>query len=354
MFLLGASIAVAIILLGIFVVLFVPGIGQMLGTAAQPTPPPSNPEAGSGGSQAPAISQVRLSWSSLNALPMAQTAAAATSMDGSIFVIGGEAREGATGAVWRYDPGNDTWRSLTSKPTPVSNAQAVVLNGRIYVPGGETTNSTITTTLEVYDPVQGNWSTAAPLPEPRSAYGLVTLEGRMYLFGGWDGSSARDEVYVYDPDTDTWEEETVMPAPRAYGGAVAIDNKIYVMGGENASGVLASSEIYSPARAGEQWTASTAMLPEPRSRFGSGTIANFIILLGGVPDTRPYYYNIRTDTWQTFEEPELLQGGLGTLPAVAQRDTSLFVVNRPDDENFSTSSLFELRLLYTVILPLNP
>jgi hypothetical protein len=176
----------------------------------------------------------------------------------------------------------------------------------------------------------------------------------MYLFGGWDGSSARDEVYVYDPDTDTWEEETVMPAPRAYGGAVAIDNKIYVMGGENASGVLASSEIYSPARAGEQWTASTAMLPEPRSRFGSGTIANFIILLGGVPDTRPYYYNIRTDTWQTFEEPELLQGGLGTLPAVAQRDTSLFVVNRPDDENFSTSSLFELRLLYTVILPLNP
>jgi hypothetical protein len=207
----------------------------------------------------------------------------------------------------------------------------------------------------MYDPVQGNWNTAAAMPAPRSAYALVTLEGTMYLFGGWDGTSMRDEVYAYDPDTDTWEEETVMPTPRAYGGAVAIDNKIYVMGGENDSGMLATSEIYIPARSEGQWTASAAMLPEPRSRFGIGAIANFIILLGGTPDTRPYYYNIRTDTWQSFEEPELelLQSGLGIQPAVAQRDTSLFIVNN-SDANLSTSNLFELRLLYTIILPLNP
>jgi hypothetical protein len=287
-------------------------------------------------------------------MPAIQTMAAAVSLEGSIFIIGGDTPNGTTGAVWRYAPGNDTWRSLTSKPTPVSHVQAVALNGRIYVPGGTTSDEQIIARMEVYDPVQGNWSTAASLPAPRSGYSLVALEGRMYLFGGWDGSNYRDEVYIYDPDTDTWDTETTMPTPRAYGGAVAVDTKIYVMGGENESGLLASSEIYTPARDGGQWTASAALLPEPRSHFGSGTIANFIVLLGGTPDATPVYYNIRTDTWRTFASPDFLPDDLGLQPAVAQRDTSLFVVNHYAEVAQSTSHLLELRLLYTIIVPSSP
>jgi DNA-binding CsgD family transcriptional regulator len=352
----GAILIGIAALIGSLVVLFP--------TLAQTPTTPSSPQTDSTTSETPSPqttqalsnSQISAVWSPLNALPTVQTAAAAVSLEGSIFLIGGETPTGKTGAVWRYAPGNNTWRSLTSKPTPVSNAQAVALNGRIYIPGGETSNERITARVEVYDPVQGNWTTAAPIPDPRSGYSLVALEGRMYLFGGWDGTTYRAEVYVYDPDTDMWDEETMMPTARAYGGAVSVDTKIYIMGGENDSGLLASSEIYTPARNGGQWTASAALLPEPRSHFGSGAIANFIVLLGGVPETAPVYYNIRTDTWQTFRGPEFLPDpdNLGMQPAVAQRDTSLFVVNHYAEVDQSTNYLLELRLLYTIIVPSSP
>jgi DNA-binding CsgD family transcriptional regulator len=345
------------------IAVLVASLAVLLPTLAQTpgatTPPPADSEtqedpASTNTTQVITSNQVSAVWSSLNAMPAIQTAAAAVSLEGSIFLIGGETPAGKTGEVWRYAPASDTWRALTSKPTPVSHAHAVAINGRIYIPGGATTNERIIARTEVYDPVQGTWDTVAPLPEPRSGYGLVALEGRMYLFGGWDGTSYRDEVYVYDPDTDTWDDATTMPTARAYGSAVAVDTKIYVMGGENDSGLLASSEIYTPARAGGQWTASAAPLPEPRSHFGSGTIANFIVLLGGTPDAAPLYYNIRTDTWQAFRAPDFLPTDLGIHPAVAQRDTSLFVVNHYNEMADSTSHLFELRLLYTIVVPINP
>jgi hypothetical protein len=41
-------------------------------------------------------------------------------------------------------------------------------------------------------------------------------------------------------------------------------------------------------------------------------------------------------------------------PAVAQRDTSLFVVNHYAEVDQSTNYLLELRLLYTIIVPSSP
>jgi DNA-binding CsgD family transcriptional regulator len=306
----------------------------------------TTPTSPTGGQQV-AISELTPDWRLRTALPTVQEAAAAVSLDGNIFLIGGRTEEGITGAVWRYDPDNDTWRPLNAQPTPVTDVQAVALNGKIYVPGGETADGTISDRLEVYDPVQGSWATAASLPAPRSAYGLTALEGRVYLFGGWDGNEVRSEVFAYDPRSDTWTTQTPMPTARAYTGAVALDGKIYVIGGEDSSGPLRINEEYVPANEGRQPWTSRAPLLMPRSRFGSGALANLIYVLGGVPEAEPLYYDIRTDTWQSMPSPEI---ALGVQPAVAPRDASLFILSTDPEQ--STSALIEFRLVYMLTVPI--
>ena len=294
------------------------------------------------------VSELTPDWQLRTALPTLQEAAAAVSLDGNIFLIGGRTEEGITGAVWRYDPENDTWRPLSAKPIAVTDVQAVTLNGKIYVPGGETADGIISDEMAVYDPVQGLWVTAASLPAPRSTYGLATLEGRIYLFGGWDGSEIRSEVFAYDPRSDTWITQTSMPTARAYNRAIALDGKIYVIGGENNNSSLRVNEEYVPANEGRQPWTSRAPLLNPRSRFGSGALANLIYIFGGVPEADPLYYDIRTDTWQTLQSPAIT---FDTRPAVAQRDASLFIVNNSLDQ--SSTNMFEFRLFYTLTVPIH-
>ncbi|NJO84878.1 MAG: hypothetical protein HC828_20345, partial [Blastochloris sp.] len=273
-------------------------------------------------------------WNTLAPLEAVQEAAAAVNVQGSIYLIGGVNADGVTGAVRRYDPDNDTWRSLANKPTPVTNAQAAVVNGLVYVPGGELQDGTTTNVVEVYDPVQGTWSTAPDLPTPRSGYGLVAFEGQMYLLGGTDGETIHDEVYVFDPDSESWSQETTLPTPRAYGGAAVIEGKIYVVGGENDEGLVLTLEIYDPVRSEGQWTASTARMPEGRTRFGLGVIFRFIVVMGGTPAGSPLFYDFRNDLWRTFNNV-LPPVEFGTQPAIAVRDDALYIVSGEPDATAS-------------------
>lgn len=285
-------------------------------------------------------------WTAHPALPYAQSASAAVSFEGRIFVIGGVAESSVTGSAWRYDPSMQTWAPLNAKPTPVQDIGAVVLNGKIYVPGGRLADGGITDKLEVFDPALGAWSAGSSLPAPRSAYAIAAVDGRLYLFGGWDGSKICDDVFAYDPTSDTWEHRPSLPTARAYASASVVDGNIYVIGGEDQRGALTVNERYAPSKAGDAAWSQRAALPEARSRFGSAALSNLIFVLGGAPEDEPLYYDVRSDGWKAFAAP---QTPLGQQPAVAVRDASLFVVS--NGRNQSNSPLQELRMLYTVVLP---
>jgi DNA-binding CsgD family transcriptional regulator len=90
------------------------------------------------GSQPTPTTQVFLgqqtpTWASHRDLSAAQAGAVAASYNGRIFLLGGGAQPGVSGALSRYDPTNETVTPLTAKPMPVKDIQAVVLNGKIYV-----------------------------------------------------------------------------------------------------------------------------------------------------------------------------------------------------------------------------
>jgi DNA-binding CsgD family transcriptional regulator len=286
-------------------------------------------------------------WTAQRDLPEAITGAAAVSVDGQIYFVGGRSAKEVLGRVWRYDPTTSSLATLPAKPLPVTNVKAAVLGGKIWVPGGEQADGTISQQLDVYDPANQSWSTRAPMPQPRSAYGLAAVDGRLYLFGGWDGSKARAETFMYDPASDTWAELDAMPTARAYCDAAVVDGKVYVLGGEDAGGPVAANEQFTPALDSKgSWT-KVIPLVQPRSKLTVVSVSNNIVVLGGGAEELPARYDVRTSVWESVKGPAV---PLGPQPAAAVRDSSVFVAT--GDTSKAASAFYEMRLLYTVTLPL--
>lgn len=291
-------------------------------------------------------SQVNAVWTAQRDLPVAISAAAASSVDGRVYIIGGQSATGVSGKGWSYDPAKSAWLPITDKPTPVSSAQAVVLDGKIWVPGGEN-NGKISDKLEVFDPRTNTWSQQAAMPEARSGYGIASIDGRLYVFGGWDGSQVRDETFVYDPGANSWTKAAPMPTARAYTAAASVDGKVYVLGGENSSGTLTINEVFTPALDGTgRWDVGAPMTLA-RSRFSSVASNNYVIVLGGAKNETPARYDVRSLIWEDLKAPAL---ALGPQPAVTTRDASIYVAG--GDTAKTASPFYEMRLMYQVSLPL--
>ncbi len=284
-------------------------------------------------------------WSSLPPLPDNLEGAAAASLGGQIYVIGGERNGEIVGDVWRYDPAVGNWQQIAAKTTAVRDAQAAVLNGQIYVPGGHTASGVATQIVEVFDPASG-WSEAEPLLQPRAAYSLAVLEGQMFLFGGLYQGEEQASVYRYDgrSETDTWDELTPMPTARAYSGAIALEGRLFVFGGERNGVALDVTEQYVPANEenGTPWSIR-ASLPEPRGRFGLGTISGQVYLFGGTAPRPLVRYDFRNDSWAAVASD--ISPGL--QPAVASRDAALYLV-LGGGPGRSSSDFFQFEEVFTV------
>ena len=300
------------------------------------------------GSMALATRAAQERWTAKAPLPTPRMGLAVVAYEGFVYAIGGEAAEGVTGVVERYDPEADEWISLAGKPTPVSDVKAAVVGGRIYVPGGRLASGELTDVMEVYDPEEDRWEERAPLPIALSAYALAAFEGKLYLFGGWDGESYLASVYEYDPERDLWIAKAPMPTVRGFTGAAVVGNKIYVVGGYDGQRDLAINEEYDPSKDG--WE---ERMPMPAGRSGAGVAAaiNLIHVIGGWEggSSKAFKYNIRDDNWQSFKTPiEGMWKGLG----LAFVDTKMYAIGGWDGNYMSANQ--EYQAIYVIMLPRVP
>jgi N-acetylneuraminic acid mutarotase len=87
-------------------------------------------------------------------MPQAQSGLAATSLNGKLYVFGGEQwvpEQKVFAQSWVYDPKTDVWSALPSLPTPRHGLGASAVGNRIFVFGGATKpgGNTATTINEV-------------------------------------------------------------------------------------------------------------------------------------------------------------------------------------------------------------
>ncbi len=160
-----------------------------------------------------------------------------------IYVIGGTCAGQANptpGLVEAYTLSSGTWRIAAPLLIPRHEAAAVSLNGKIYVIGGKNSGTGYLDSVERYDPQADRWEMMAPLQQRRGGFtqGAVVFNGRIYVFGGWgESEKLLDTVERYEPDQNQWTVISRMPAPRAQLSAVTLGNEVFIVGGTDTAGV---------------------------------------------------------------------------------------------------------------------
>jgi N-acetylneuraminic acid mutarotase len=226
--------------------------------------------------------------------------AAATSLDGRIFVFGvvGPA------SVLVLTPGPGAlWQPVASMPTPRSFLGAATgKDGKIYVVGGSNaSNSCNLNVLEIYDPATNQWTTGAPMPTPRCSMGVARGgDGKIYVIGGYNGTTPLNVVEAYSPTRKRWIKRAPLPTKRGNLSATANPGGlIYAIGGARVSQYVRTTDVYSPAQ-NKWWTVDPTLnvhvdAAAATSKFGRIFIISGLTTGGGTTaavESRPGFCDV--------------------------------------------------------------
>ena len=205
-------------------------------------------------------------------LPASQGEHIAVAVDNKIHVIGGRVHGDSgknhfdayidTDSHHIFDVTKGVWTKGAPAPTARNSAAATVIDGLIYVVGGRrnviqydgTQLQKNLSTLEVYDPKTDSWKTLKPMPEALGGNAAATVDGMLYVFGGEQWSPEHkvfSSTWVYDPKIDSWIKEKNMPTARHGLAAIAVNGLIYSIGGCTKVGggaAVGTTEVFNPAK----------------------------------------------------------------------------------------------------------
>ena len=118
-------------------------------------------------------------------------------VNGKLYLAGGQDQSGSlTNAVSVYDPATGQWTTLPSMGTLRRSAAATGLNGLLYVMGGYSGVGPVVW-AEVYNPAAGSWRTLTDAPTGRGSPGAGAINGKIYVVGGQaDTTVATNQAYT--------------------------------------------------------------------------------------------------------------------------------------------------------------
>ena len=154
------------------------------------------------------------------------------SLPQSLYTVGGRNSISCQlPSLEQFDVSANNWTTLKPMTCARTAVGACSLNGFLYVIGGECANSesnlhgetNYKSTVEVYKPRNKTWITAADLTIPRSFVAVVSFDGYVYALGGEDRLCSYNFVERYDPNGNFWTPVQSMKRRRS-GAGVAVCN----------------------------------------------------------------------------------------------------------------------------------
>jgi N-acetylneuraminic acid mutarotase len=229
-------------------------------------------------------------WAHGPSLPIALHHAMSATVNGKLYVIGGEYLGAGTGlpsiyldTVFELDPRIGQWVAKALMPTGRSGGGAAVVNGKIYVAGGRPPQGS---DFAVYDPSIDRWTVLPDVPTQRNHLGVAAIDGKIYVAGGRFGGGFNSErtpaLEVFDPATNTWSTRAPMLSPRGGVASVEANGCLFIIGGEgeyeDARGLSVENEAYDPRN--DSWIRLSPM-PTPTHGLVGGAFVNGVIHLPG-------------------------------------------------------------------------
>jgi len=146
------------------------------------------------------------SWSTGAPIPVPEADAAATVLDGQLYVVGGcdNRQFCGTAGVLRYDPSTDKWQRLPDYPTPESWLGCGAIEEMIYCAGGQQSFGRVSTATYAYDPAANTWTRRADVPMALWAMGYTVANGKLLISGGVNAGLSTNKGFAYDPVADAW------------------------------------------------------------------------------------------------------------------------------------------------------
>lgn len=213
---------------------------------------------------------VNNTWdSSKSAMPVPRRSYAAGGVvNNKLYVVGGRNESGnPISIVKEYDPTSDTWTDKTSLPDVRQNSSAATINGKLYIAGGQDLISETNSLLE-YDPIGDSWAEKTPMPYQlgRATSAVITTNStytpndnvsseKLFIIGGKNLSGEPTEYMLeYNPITNKWKSsahlDSSKTAPfdlkrRIHSSAAVVGSDVYIIGGgeDNYDGIKESGDV---------------------------------------------------------------------------------------------------------------
>lgn len=221
-----------------------------------------------------------------------RTFATSFSLNGVIYVVGGQQSSNPLSDVWAYNIQSDTWSQKTNFPgTARGGAVAFAIGNRAYFMCGSTYNGQFLNDVWEYNGANDSWIQKGSFPGgPREeAVGFV-IGNKGYLGTGYveiygpnsTTSATYDDFWEYDPATDTWSAKANVPGqPRGWAVGAAAGGKGYIGLGGNSNQNQSYTDFWEYDLINDNWTAVNSY-PLPVSDAQCFSIANEVYVCGGI------------------------------------------------------------------------
>ncbi len=222
-------------------------------------------------------------WRPLPPMPVGrQSFGMAVNRDGGVYISGGYAGDTSlepSVEVWRYDIANAVWLRVADMPSGRARHGMASIDGKLYVVGGEGSNAS---RVLVYETDDGSWSDlGADLPSSRMDLVVVAQEQRLFAIGGRTAGGATSQVHAFDVSKGgSWRTLSALPSPRADAAGGVVGTMIHVAGGRSNDPMRTFAEHYVFDTANDRWQSAQA-LPLPRLGAAAAGADGAFVVIGG-------------------------------------------------------------------------
>jgi N-acetylneuraminic acid mutarotase len=176
-------------------------------------------------------------------LPAKRADVPAVNVDGQIYLVGGFDGKAWVPSILGTADGMSFQTTAQLVPA-VRFAAVATLNGMLYVIGGELApNAADATAVQQINLQTGAVTALSPLAAGLSHASAVTLNNTIYVFGGRSGGHAIDTISELNPATGQLLAVGHLPAARSNMGVAVVGQTAYLLGGEDDTGKPTTSVV---------------------------------------------------------------------------------------------------------------
>ena len=213
---------------------------------------------------------------------------------------------GITNKSFKYNVTTNIWYTIPNLPDPMTKiaAAASYVNGKIYIIGGYTVfangNEVSSNKIHIFDPVADTFlANGVNIPVPIDDHVQCAYKDSLiYVVSGWSNTTNVKNVQIYDTYLNTWTQATQVPFNeyRIFGATGSIlGDTIYYFGGASRIGNFPATNILrkgaiNPLNPTQiTWSFSRPDLSVYSYRSASSIINDKLVWFGGSSNT--YNYN---------------------------------------------------------------